>query len=213
MIINKENYSIDVFHNAKVIGAEISRKKQRHHLLQSAMESASVTGTVCEFGVHQAQTLGRISRHFNPETVYGFDSFQGLPETWHLTSTGSTNEAGHFAVDELPAVDDNVVLVQGWFNESIPVWQQTNSGPVKFIHIDCDLYSSTKTVLTLLNQQIVPGTVIVFDEMYNWARPPHYDLWHQGEYLALKEWLDEFGREFNVLFRNNYFQCAIKIVN
>lgn len=211
--IHKENYSIDVFHNATVLGQHVSRKKQRHMLLARAMESSRITGTVCEFGVHQAQTLVRISSFFESETVFGFDSFQGLPETWHLTSAGDTNEAGYFAVDQLPTVAPNVKLVQGWFNESIPVWQQQHPGPVKFIHIDCDLYSSTKTVLTLLNNQIVPGTVIVFDEMYNWARPPHYDLWHEGEYKALKEWLEEFDRTFKVLFRNNYFQCAIKVLS
>ena len=44
-----------------------------------------------------------------------------------------------------------------------------------FIHIDCDLYSSTKTVLTLLAPAIRTGTVLVFDE---WCG---YEGWEQHE--------------------------------
>jgi len=111
----------------------------------------------------------------------------------------------------LPTVAPNVQLVQGWFNQTIPQWQITNTGPVKFIHIDCDLYSSTKTVLDCLNSQIVPGTVIAFDEFYYWAKPSEYANWSEHEYRALGEWIKERGRAFEILARNNYFQCAIRI--
>jgi hypothetical protein len=170
-----------------------------------------VPGLNCEFGVHEGFTINRIAQYVGNETVFGFDSFEGLPETWTLADH-KTLEQGHFAVETLPEVAANVQLVRGWFDASIPKWQEEHTDTVKFIHIDCDLYSSAKTVLSLLNKQIVPGTVIVFDEFYYWARPTEYTNWAEHEYLALKEWISENNREIEILFRNNYFQCAIRII-
>jgi hypothetical protein len=63
---------------------------------------------------------------------------------------------------------DNVRLHSGWFEGSIPAWLEANPGPVAFIHIDCDIYTSTRTIFTLLAERIVSGTVIVFDEDFNY---------------------------------------------
>jgi hypothetical protein len=209
-MVNLENYNIELFHNATVID-QGSRNKQKFHLLKSAVDAVQVSGLNCEFGVHEGFTINRIAQFVGDETVFGFDSFEGLPETWSLNNH-KTLEQGHFAVETLPKVAPNVQLVRGWFDASIPKWQEEHTDTVKFIHIDCDLYSSAKTVLSLLNKQIVLGTVIVFDEFYYWARPTEYTNWVEHEYLALKEWIEENDREFEILFRNNYFQCAIRII-
>jgi hypothetical protein len=66
-------------------------------------------------------------------------------------------------------------------------------------------------VLTLLNDRIVPGTVIAFDEMYPWSDPDAYDLWAEGEYRALGEWLSEFDREFRPLLRSGHQQCSLVV--
>ena len=67
-------------------------------------------------------------------------------------------------------------LHKGWFEETLPVWLAANEGPVSFIPIDCDLYSSTRTILTLLAERIVPGTIGLFDEYFN------YPNWEKHEY-------------------------------
>ena len=61
---------------------------------------------------------------------------------------------------------------------------------VSFLHIDCDLYSSTKTVLSRLAAAIHCGTVIVFDEYCG------YDGWEQHEARAWSEFCSEFDVEF-----------------
>jgi hypothetical protein len=208
-MVTADNYCIDLFHAAKVID-QGSRNKQKFRLLKEALDSCMINGLNCEFGVHEGFTINRIAQFIEQETIYGFDSFEGLPETWSM-SESTTLDKGHFAVSTLPKVAPNVTLVQGWFDESIPNWQLSHQGTIKFIHIDCDLYSSTKTVLDNLNAQIVPGTVVVFDEFYYWARPTEYTTWVEHEYRALKEWVTENNRKFEILFRNNYFQCAIRI--
>ena len=116
-MVNLENYNIELFHNATVID-QGSRNKQKFHLLKSAVDAVQVSGLNCEFGVHEAFTINRIAQFVGDETVFGFDSFEGLPETWNLNNH-KTLEQGHFAVETLPEVAPNVQLVRGWFDASI----------------------------------------------------------------------------------------------
>ena len=92
-------------------------------------------------------------------------------------------EKGLFAVEKLPPVPANAELVVGWFDRTLPDFLDRHPEPVSFLHIDCDLYSSTQTILTQLKERIVPGTVIVFDEYWN------YPDWRRHEYLAFKEFV------------------------
>jgi hypothetical protein len=110
-----------------------------------------------------------------------------------------------------PVFAANVQLIPGWFSDSIPPWKAANPGNISFLHVDCDLYSSTRDVLTLLNDRIVPGTVIVFDEMYPWSGLAEYDLWADGEYRALGEWLAEYNRAFRPLLRSGHQQCSLVV--
>ncbi|MDQ3475291.1 MAG: class I SAM-dependent methyltransferase, partial [Actinomycetota bacterium] len=57
-------------------------------------------------------------------------------------------------------------------------------------HIDSDLYSSAVFVLQQLRPRMVDGTVIVFDEFYN------YPGWRGHEYRAWQEFVAETGLEF-----------------
>ena len=84
-------------------------------------------------------------------------------------------------IQQLIARYSNLIVVPGLFEETIPFFVKEYTKPCAFIHIDCDLYSSTKTVFTYLRDQIVPGTVILFDEFYNY---PNYEY---NEYKAFME--------------------------
>jgi hypothetical protein len=218
MIVSSKNYSIDCFHRATPINGVFKSKgiDRKRHLLQ-VLPCAEIAGHVIEFGVYRGKTMQHISRHFRDRICWGFDSFIGLPEPWYINSgaNAKTHPAGKFDMrleEQQPVFEKNVSLVTGWFNESLPIWLQQHAGPVCFLHIDCDLYSSTKTVLDLLNERIVPGTVIVFDEMYPWADINDYNLWAAGEYQALGEWLEQHDRSFRTLFRSGHQQCSIMVV-
>jgi len=67
-----------------------------------------------EFAVYQARTLNYLAAKTS-QTLYGFDSFEGLTEFWR-DGIGK----GAFALDGLPKVRPNVVLVKGWFDERLP---------------------------------------------------------------------------------------------
>ena len=108
-----------------------------------------------------------------------------------------------FAINDIPPVPKNVQLHVGMFHETLPVFLEGDVDPVRFANIDCDLYSSTRDVLTLLDSRIVPGSVLYFDEFYPWSGSGgEYELWREGEYLAVCEWAARRGRELRPLYRN-----------
>jgi len=168
-------------------------------------------GEILEFGVFRGRSITTIANTMSGRTVYGFDSFIGLPEEWKRTNT-STYERGHFKT-KLPHVPSNVKLVQGFFDDSLPVWiEEHQPKTIAFLHIDSDLYSSAKTVLTLLNDYIIPGTIIVFDELCDWSGKRVYDFWEEGEWKALHEWMDEYDREVSPISRTTKFAAAVKVI-
>lgn len=204
---------IELFHTAFTIPDSTDLNQNRFDHLQYALSNVGITGSVLEFGVHKGSTINFISKYFPLETVFGFDSFEGLPEDWNISYQEKFNKhkKGYFSLESLPTVHSNVSLVKGFFDKSLKPWLATeNITNIKFLHIDSDLYSSAKFVLATLNNFIIPGTIIVFDEFYPWGRK-RYETWADHEYKALQEWIDEFGREFTVISRNHHQQCAIKI--
>ena len=72
-------------------------------------------------------------------------------------------------------------IVQGKFGDMLPLFegqhnQHSGNQTLSFLHIDCNLHSSTMDVLINLNGRIKRGTVIIFDELVN-CEP----LTHQGD--------------------------------
>lgn len=139
-----------------------------------------------EFGVWKGTTINYFSK-FTDQTVYGFDSFEGLPEHWR-----DGFDKGAFSLGgTLPSVNNNVQLLAGWFDETLPRFlEQHKHKKIGFLHLDADLYSSTKFVLCSIAPLLCKDAVIVFDELIN----------HEGfddDNGELRAW-DEFITEWNV---------------
>ena len=171
-------------------------------LLRHAWQQVPSTaqGLICEFGVWRGTTINFIAS-LTPRVVYGFDSFVGLPESWR-----DGFEKGRFRLSRLPKVRHNVRLIKGWFHESLPPFLAEHSDPAIFLHVDCDLYSSARTVLDLFRDRIRSGTVIVFDEFFN------YTGWQRGEYKAFEEFIAATAHRFEWLGYCRYHeQVAVRI--
>lgn len=108
-----------------------------------------------EFGVFTGASINYIS-NFTNDKVYGFDSFEGLPEKWR---DGFDKHAFNMN-GVIPQVNSNVELIKGWFNETLPDFIQKQNKKVSFIHIDSDLYSSAKYVLDVLKPYIDKNCVV-----------------------------------------------------
>jgi len=168
--------------------------------IKLAIENARIEGLVLEFGVYNGKSI-RLIASLADSIVHGFDSFEGIPEEWASERKGSYSAFG-----VLPEVPDNVMLPPGWFEDSIPEFTKTEKGPIRFINIDCDLYSSTKTIFDLLGSQIVPGSVILFDEFIG------YPTWKDDEFKAFNEAAEQYNWAYDILcFSFMTKQVAIRI--
>ena len=98
----------------------------------------------------------------------------------------------------------NVQLHQGFFAASLPGWVEKNPGPAAFIHVDSDLYEPARCVFEHLQDRIVPGTVIVFDEYFN------YPNWQEHEYKAFQELVERCQVRYEYLAYAR-FQVAVRI--
>src|SRR5262249_60978840 len=97
--------------------ATVPMFKTRQELFKFALAKVTVPdGLYAEFGVYKGDSINRLARLRPHQVFYGFDSFEGLPESWTLGArTGSFSVGGR-----LPAVHNNVVLVKGFFEQSLP---------------------------------------------------------------------------------------------
>lgn len=142
-------------------------------VLELGLDAARVDGHVAEFGVFNGRSLRQIAERHTGK-VHGFDSFRGLPEDW----TPSVRRGAFDRGGALPSVPANAVLHPGAFADTLPVFAAT-AGPARLWHIDCDLYSSTRTVFDALGASLVVGSVIVFDDYLGYpdARSHEYRAW------------------------------------
>lgn len=151
-------------------------------------------GLLLEFGTWRGESINFFSSRLTTETFYGFDSFEGLKENWR----GHSYAKGHFNLQgALPKVNPNVKLIKGWFDETLPGFLEQNKQKIKFLHVDCDTYESTKTILDLLTDRIVPGTLILFDEYIG------YPSWEIGEYKAFQEFISKTRHQYEYLGFSN----------
>ena len=163
--------------------------RDRWDLLEHALASAPADGLVLEFGVENGASLTFLASRTG-RIVHGFDSFEGLPEDW----AGTAEKRGKFSRGgRLPEVPGNARLHKGWFDATLPGFLAENPEPVALLHVDCDIYSSTKTVFTHLGGRLPAGSVIVFDEYFN------YHGWRHHEWKAFQEWVADAGRSYEYL--------------
>ena len=160
------------------------------YLLENRSSMILPKGLWLEFGVFQGTSINLMANKCPDVTLYGFDSFEGFPEDkakeWNAKYPKDFSLQGN-----LPSVRKNVKLIKGWFDHTLPKFLKLHPDePVAYLHIDCDLYASTKLVLTLLRDRLRSGTIIVFDELV------HFNGFEEHE---IKAWY-EFVKENNIKY-------------
>lgn len=181
--------------------------------LTECLKYVNNEGMWLEFGVYRGRTISFIASK-TQNTVYGFDSFEGLHEFWDKENPkGVYSLAGVIPegtiddsiVGSNPGMYDssptrntkpwakNIKLIKGYFEDTLPTFLKENLENVAFVHIDSDLYSSAKTVLDLLKNRIKPGTMICFDDLME------YSINQNNEIKAFAEFLIETNFDYDVI--------------
>jgi hypothetical protein len=180
---------------------------EKERILNDAIAFAQFNktrGDYLEFGTFEgnaflmAYHLGR-SYRLGEMNFYAFDSFEGLPDLKGIDVLSDPEP--HFTKGEFSCsldrfttilrrhkVDmDKVRIVPGFFDRTLNDATKA-SLPLRrasVVLVDCDLYESTRDVLEFITDYVVNGTVILFDDWFNYKGDPRL-----GENRAFREWLE-----------------------
>ncbi len=172
------------------------------HILEAInyVKVSEIPKVYFEFGCHSGRTFSAAlssSKYLGLDLkAFAFDSFEGLPNTNKYqdgifkkgTFYTGMNDFKNIVFKKTGIKLNNNQLIKGYYENSLNK-SLKNKLPDKvgFVHIDVDLYSSTKTVLEFIKDFLVEGTVILFDDWY--CFPPGKNL---GEKRAVKEFLIKY---------------------
>ena len=152
-------------------GGSAALLEKKSLLWEHAIGQISNTGLILEFGVFQGDSINYFSRILakkgDSRKIYGFDSFEGLSEDWvgtHMLKS-TFDQKG-----KLPKVNQNAELIKGWIDETLPPFLRKKKDSISFMHIDMDTYNPTKVILENTVERLIPGTIIVFDELLGVCR-------------------------------------------
>jgi O-methyltransferase len=142
-----------------------------------------ISGYYAEFGCDGGTSVllawREISANPVPRHIWAFDSFAGLPKTedprddhsaWVPITMAMGVEGFHSVLTTRGVPRDTCTTVDGYFAESLP--RLGSDGPLRDIalaYIDCDVYSSTVSVLELLRPRLEHGMILAFDDYYCWT--------------------------------------------
>jgi O-methyltransferase len=154
-----------------------------------------VEGDILEFGVYTGRSLALLSYYHEKSKdsihkinfdrkIVGFDSFEGLPDSddhprWKKNMFG-VNHSYHplckigekVTPDTIYNLFENYTLPKpnievGDFETTIDKTVPIKYKKAALVHIDCDLYTSTKIVLNKIDSIIQEGTLLLFDDWFN----------------------------------------------
>lgn len=178
-------------------------KWYREFLRNTGMEK----GYYIEFGVLNGESIVDVYRQLRGHLthIFGFDSFGGLPpivneddksgqKVMPITSEGNFKSLTKDEVSKLIALScrippQELTLVEGFFEESLPKFDQEqfkDKGPLLGCYIDCTLYSATRLALEFIQDKIVDGTWLFFDDYWCYRGSPKF-----GPRKAIAEWLEK----------------------
>lgn len=187
-----------------------------------------------EFGVCTGDSLfdilvTLIHKNNKPTKVFGFDSFEGLPDEMPGITIPPNWTKGAFALkDHYPRWGEQTIeaglnyltqkfapfqkynidisLIKGWFSDTLNknTIKENKISPAKYIHIDTDIYISTKQVLEWLvqNNLFANNCIVRYDD---WDMTGyHIPQETAGQSLAHKETVQKYNIRFKKLYDNLY---------
>lgn len=199
----KEHHSKAEFTDFYTSKKDHGKRQELHKFVSDKYNLANTPIQYYEFGVAAAHSFKWwLNECQNEQSIfYGFDTFEGLPESWHVYSKGDMSA-------DIPEIDDKRAnFIKGLFQDTFFKFLKSNpptEGVRKVIHLDADLYSSTLFILTSFAPYLKSGDIIFFDEF---NVPNH-------EYAAWEQFTKSFYVDYDVIGGvNNYYQMACIIKN
>jgi O-methyltransferase len=133
-------------------------------LYQAAQASGYLEGCSAECGVYRGGGSVLIAKLFPTRRHYALDTYEGFPDVF---STIDVHKKDGFAdvstteIEQLFKAYANITMLKGPFSGSFPMIQEQ---AFAFVHVDADLYLSTKECLEFFYPRILPGGIMLFDD-------------------------------------------------
>jgi len=169
-------------------------------LYQFAHHASTMPGDIAEVGVYKGGTARLFAECTidSNKRIHLFDTFDGMPSQETFTAFGQKRElftdTGLDAVVDFVGHRERVFSHKGIFPHTAADLQDRQ---FSLVHLDADLYESTKSGLEFFWPRMVPGGVIVLDD---------YGSQH---WYGVKRAVEEFAQEFNVApINTTLFQCV-----
>jgi hypothetical protein len=158
--------------------------------------------TYFEFGCHSGRTFSaaiNAARYFkmNNCEFFAFDSFEGLPQT--IEAEDGVFKTGEFTTSKKEFIkiikkktnlnENNFNIIEGFYEKSLTENLQSKMPKIGVLHVDVDLYSSTRDLLKFVKPLLVNGCVILFDDWYCF-KPGTKKIDSYGEQKAVNEFLN-----------------------
>lgn len=155
-------------------------------------------GEIAEVGVYRGGTTRIIAKSCPNKKVHLFDTFTGMPDVskeidLHRSNDFSTTSLEF--VSEFLADCSNIVFHPGIFPSTADTVKNLR---FCFVHIDVDIYTSTRDCLEFFYNKMVPSGIMVFDD-------------YEGEGCpGVKKAVDEFfkDKQEKPIITEQY-QCAV----
>jgi len=136
------------------------------------IKDKNIPGDVVECGVYKGGCARLLATIFSDKNILLFDSFSGMIED--DSHPNGHHKKGEFSDTTLESVQEylddkpNCCFHPGWFPHSSNFL--TNE-TFSFVHIDFDLYQSTKSAVELFWPRLNTKGIILFDD-YDWEPCP-----------------------------------------
>jgi len=175
-------------------------------------------GDYLEFGVYRGASfitnykLAR-KRRLSDMRFFAFDCFAGLPEgeddVWEPGIYRCSKTRFLRNIERAGVPLDKVRVVEGVYSDTLTIETKRRHALTRaaVVHVDCDLYSSTSTVLSFIADLIHEGSVLIFDDWYVSGGEAR-----RGEQRAFDEWpLNECFEELYRAGRGRAFVCTKRV--
>ena len=188
LLLDSENYNHPYIRSLKWIFSLPKMPKiffNRWDFFDAMIALSDSSKPFYEFGVWNGVSFKYLIKTF--KKGFGFDTFTGIPETWHNEPKGNYTNFG-----VVPNIDGGEFIV-GKFEDTLPIFFKKKHPTASLINFDADLYSSTICALNYSKDVIDENTILIFDEFIM------NDKWEEDEYKALNEFCVNAGRDYEVL--------------
>lgn len=149
----------------------------------NALAFNGIDGDYAEFGCWGGMTFAlayhESRRHQHQAKLWAFDSFQGLPASrderdqhpmWKEGILATSLDAFHGICASKGIPKEAYKVVQGFYEHSLTMLSPDDEPRnIALAYVDCDLYSSTKTVLQFLEPRLKHGMIVAFDDYFCWS--------------------------------------------